>query len=265
MKNKLFWLALIVGTLALIGSCKKSDDTTATATTASCAGSGITETTCSTSASGTITGIAGDNSSVSLSGIFSPYHYYGHTGINGVDNATDCIDNATIISAYTSGSFGGYPTGTNSMIMNSAVTSSSTFAERRYFYSDSSCQTEIMHIITGYSDFTIVDNQSGLSASYSPTATKVTYKQTCMGLKGSTAAGVTWLKTWNTYIDPTVGTAYSCQVDGSTESAFVHTDNDSTFATVYSALAGESLNVVYWDDEATTDWTSNTNTFTTLP
>ena len=145
MKNKLFWLALIVGTLALIGSCKKSDDTPATATTARCAGSGVTETTCSTSASGTITGIAGDNSSVSLSGIFSPYHYYGHTGINGVDNATDCIDNATIIASQSP------PTGANSMISNRAITSSSSFSDRRFFYSDSSCSTEIdKHSLNDY-------------------------------------------------------------------------------------------------------------------
>ena len=94
MKNKLFLIALIVGTLTLLGSCKKSDDDSTT-TTASCGGSGATELTCSYSASGSITGI--DNTSTSLSGIFSPYHYWGHTGINGVDNATDCIDNATRI------------------------------------------------------------------------------------------------------------------------------------------------------------------------
>ena len=190
MKNKLFWLALIVGTLALIGSCKKSDDTTATATTASCAGSGITETTCSTSASGTITGIAGDNSSVSLSGIFSPYHYYGHTGINGVDNATDCIDNATIIASQSP------PTGANSMISNRAITSSSSFSDRRFFYSDSSCSTEIVKHSFGYTGLTVGDNVTSLDESvgdstYPSDATKVTYTQTCKNIKASSDAGVT--------------------------------------------------------------------------
>ena len=135
MKNKLFWIALIVGTLTLLVSCKKSDDDSTT-TTASCGGSGATELTCSYSASGSITGI--DNSSTSLSGIFSPYHYWGHIGINGVDNATDCIDNATIIAQQSP------PTGTNSIIVNRAITSSSSFSDRRFFYSDSSLS--LIHI-----------------------------------------------------------------------------------------------------------------------
>ena len=110
MKKKRFWLTMIVGIIAVIGACKKSDDST---TSVSCAGTGATELTCSYSASGSITGI--DNTSTSLSGIFSPYHYWGHTGINGVDNATDCNDNATIIAQQSP------PTGTNSIIVKRIV------------------------------------------------------------------------------------------------------------------------------------------------
>ena len=126
MKKKIFWLTMIVGIIAVIGACKKSDDSTTTAT--SCGGTGATELTCSYSASGSITGI--DNSSTSLSGIFSPYHYFGHIGGYSVDNATDCIDNATIIASQSP------PTGANSMISNRAITSSSSFSDRRFFYSD---------------------------------------------------------------------------------------------------------------------------------
>ena len=49
MKKLLFWIVLIVGTVALIGSCAKKDDSTA-ATAATGTGSGTT-------ASGTISGI----------------------------------------------------------------------------------------------------------------------------------------------------------------------------------------------------------------
>ena len=263
MKNKLFWLALIVGTLALIGSCKKSDDTTATATTAGCAGSGITETTCSTSASGTITGIAGDNSSVSLSGIFSPYHYYGHTGINGVDNATDCIDNATIIASQSP------PTGANSMISNRAITSSSSFSDRRFFYSDSSCSTEIVKHSFGYTGLTVGDNVTSLDTSvgdstYPSDATKVTYTQTCKNIKASSDAGVTYLKNFYSDIesfDPQSGTTYQCEISG-------HSADYALWHIVDSSVAGSGLDSLVFEEGSSgypDNWSSSANTYTKLP
>ena len=260
MKNKLFWLALIVGTLGLIGSCKKSDDTTATATTASCAGSGITETTCSNSASGTITGIAGDNSSVSLSGIFSPYHYWGHIGINSVDNATDCIDNATIVAQSSP------PTGTNSIITNRAITSSSSFSDRRFYYSDSSCSTEIARIAYGYTGFTVGDNVTSLattvgSSSYPSSAMKVSYKQTCMNTKASSDAGVTYLKTQFSNIDIQSGTTYQCEVSGtSTDYALWHIVDSSASGAGLDSLVNEEGSSGYPDN-----WSSSVNTYTKLP
>ena len=190
----------------------------------------------------------------------------GIVGGYGVDNSTDCVDNASQISAWSAGSTG-VPTGTTSMIMNQAITSSSTFAQRFYFYSDSSCQTEIANIIYGNSEFTVGDRVStsttisGKSGTYPATATKVTYKRTCFGLKGSTDAGVTWLKTFfgDVAIDPTAGTSYSCQNDGTSETALIFVDNSSTTATYWGT------NFVYWDDDATTDWTSGVDTMTTIP
>ena len=264
MKKLLFWMVLIVGVIAVIGACSKSDDST-TATTTSCAGAtgGVEVSSCSATPSGSITGI--DNST--LTGIISTQHVYGILGVNGVDNATDCIDNATSIAGYNTGS-GGAPTGTNSMIFNQAITSSTTFADRTYFYSDSSCQTEIAHIIIGNSEFTVGDDVTGLSTSisgksgtYPSTATKVTYKGSCFGLKGSTDAGVTWLKNFfgSMSINPTVGTSYSCRNDGDLESAFIQVDNNSALSTTWGTT------FVYWDDDATTDWTSGVDTMTTLP
>ena len=224
---------------------------------------GVEVSSCSGTPSGSITGI--DNGT--LTGIISTQHVYGILGVNSVDNATDCIDNATSIAAFNASTTGA-PTGTNSMIMNQAITSSSTFANRIYFYSDSSCQTEIATVIMGNSEFTVGDRGStstaisGKSGTYPSTATKVTYKRTCFGLKGSTDAGVTWLKTFfgdNPGIDPTVGTSYSCQNDGDLESALIQVDNSSNTATVYST------NFVYWDDAATDNWTSGVDSMTTLP
>jgi len=263
MKNILFWMVLIVGIVALIGSCAKKDEETAAAAAAtSCAGStSLTEvSSCSATPSGSITGI--DNAT--LTGVISPFHIYGIAGGYGVNNSTDCIDNATIIANNMSS----VPTGTSSVITNLAITSSSTLAQRQYYYSDSSCETEIATLVFGRSDFTVGDSVPGLSTSisgksgtYPSTASKVTYKETCFGLKGSTDAGVTWLKTSfsDMGIDPTVGTSYICANDGTQKSAFVFVDNSSANAT------GWGSNIVYWDDDATTDWTSGADTLTTLP
>ncbi len=264
MKKIIFWLTMILGIVAVIGACKKSDDSTAATTSCAGATGGVEVSSCSATPSGSITGI--DNST--LTGIISTQHVYGILGVNGVDNATDCIDNATSIAAFNAGS-SGVPTGTNSMIFNQAITSSSTFADRTYFYSDSSCQTEIAHIIIGNSEFTVGDDVTGLSTSisgksgtYPSTATKVTYKGSCFGMKGSTDAGVTWLKTFfgSMSINPTVGTSYSCRNDGELDSAFIFVDNSSTLSTTFGGTT-----IVYWDDAATTDWTSGVDTMTTLP
>ena len=263
MKKELFWLTLIVGIIAVIGACNKSEESTTattTATTTSCAGAtgGVEVSSCSDTPSGGITGI--DNGT--LQGIISTSHAMGIVGGYGVDNSTDCVDNASHISAWSAGSTG-VPTGTTSMIMNQAITSSSTFAQRFYFYSDSSCQTEIAYVILGNSNFTVGDNVTGLATSisgksgtYPATATKVTYNQTCFGIKGSTDVGVTWLKTFfgSMGIDPTVGTSYTCQNDGDLESALIQVDNSSNTATVYST------NIVIWDDDATDNWTSGVDT-----
>ena len=261
MKKLLFWMVLILGIVALIGSCAKKDEETAAAAATSCAGStSLTEvSSCSATPSGSITGI--DNAT--LTGVISTFHIYGIAGGYGVNNSTDCIDNATIIANNMSS----VPTGTSSVIMNLAITSSSTLAQRQYYYSDSSCETEIATLVFGRSEFSVGDSVPGLSTSvggktYPSTASKVTYKETCFGLKGSTDAGVTWLKTFfgdDPGIDPTVGTSYICANDGTQKSAFVFVDNSSVLSTVYGT------NIVYWDTAATTNWTSGADTLTTLP
>ena len=256
MKKALIYFTLMIGITAVIGACKKDEETTTTAT--SCLGDStlISVSSCSGTPSGSITGI--DNTT--LSGVFSTMHGYGHLNM-GVDNDTDCIDNSTLITAFTSG-MGGAPTGTNSVILNWAVTSSSTISHRFAFYSDTSCATEILSFNWGFKDFTVGDDVTGLTTTvdgkeYSSTASKVSYKQSCLGSKASSEAGVTWLKTFfsENSLNPTVGTTYACKVDGDTKNAFMHVDNASDTSTAYG-----NGRVVFWDDEATTDWTDNTDT-----
>ena len=247
MKKIIFWLALIVGIIAVIGACKKSDDSTTTTT--SCAGDSTftIASSCSDTASGSITGI--DNAS--LSGIFSKFHIYGIAGGYSVNNSTDCIDNSTIIASWANTM--GYPTGAASAIVNYAVTSSSTFAKRHIFYSDSGCSTELASVVFGHDDLSNGGRASGLDTSEGPsTASKLTYNLSCAKFKGSTAAGVTWIKTMLDGTDPTVGTEYTCDVGTNARYALMFVDNSSGAALAYGnrVVFEESETAVPsdWDD-----------------
>lgn len=257
MKKILFWLVLIVGIVVLIGSCKKDEESTTTTTTTGCAGDSTNTiaSSCSGTASGSITGI--DNAS--LSGTFGPYHIYGVMGGYSVDSSTDCIDNSTIIASWANTI--GYPTGSASAIVNYSVTSSSTFAKRHIFYSDSGCSTELASIVFGYDDLSNGGRASGLDTSEGPsTASKLTYNFSCVKLKGSTAAGVTWIKTFLNGSDPTVGTEYTCDVGTNARYALMFVDNSSGAALAYG-------NAVYFEKSETavpSDW-DDPDIYYTLP
>ena len=258
MKKILFWLVLIVGIVVLIGSCKKDEETTTTTTTTtSCAGDKTftIASSCSDTASGSITGI--DNAS--LSGTFSQFHIYGLAGGYSVDNSTDCIDNSTLIGNMANTV--GYPTGTTSAIVNYVVTSSSTFAQRFKFYSDSGCSTELASIVLGHDDLSNGGRASGLDTSEGPsTASKLTYNLSCVKLKGSTAAGVTWIKTMLDGTDPTVGTEYTCDVGTNARYALMFVDNSSGGALAYG-------NIITFEESETAvpdNW-SDPDTMYTLP
>ena len=79
MKKALIYFTLVVGITAIIGACKKSDDDSTASNT---------PTSCSETASGTITGI--DN--MSLSGSYSMMLQYGER--SGIDNSTGCTSDA---------------------------------------------------------------------------------------------------------------------------------------------------------------------------
>ena len=257
MKKLLFWMVLIVGIIAVIGACKKSEDDTTTAAATSCAGDNTytIASSCSDTASGSITGI--DNAS--LSGTFSKFHIYGIQGGYSVNNSTDCIDNSTIIASWANTV--GYPTGAASAIVNNVVTSSSTFAERFKFYSDSGCSTELASIVFGHDDLSNGGRASGLDTSEGPsTASKLTYNISCAKFKGSTAAGVTWIKTMLDGTDPTVGTEYTCDVGTNARYALMFVDNSSGVALAYG-------NRVYFEESETAvpdNW-SDPDIYYTLP
>ena len=269
MKKALINLTLIVGIIAFIGACKKDDDSSTAATTASCAGvTGWTEaTSCSGTASGSITGI--DN--LTFSGSYSQNNTAAYLN-NGVDNSTGCVDNTTMVSGFSIGSTSA-PTGTNSMIWEWVVTSSSSIAQNYKFYSDTSCQTEIATLTLGYTDFTVGDNVTGLSATagstsnLQPSATKVSYAQSCTGMKASTDAGATFLTAvyGSAGVSPTVGTTHTCSFSGSTSNAFMKLDNASTQPANYETTFGTDITFFHWDDDATTDWTSGVDRLVTLP
>ena len=155
MSKTYFLLAMIGCIIVTISSCAKKEEKSDDAAAASW----CTEvSSCSATPSGSITGVDNDT----FSGVFSVFHYFGHIGRSGYDNTTDCVSNATMIGNLKSQM--GLPTGTNSMIMNRVVTSSSSFAERTYIYSDTSCSTEIATVAFGY-NLTVGDNVSGLATS----------------------------------------------------------------------------------------------------
>ena len=150
MKKLLFWLALIVSTVALIGSCAKKDDSTA-ATAAADNTTGTTSssftctavTSCSATASGSF---YVDNNT--LSGIYDFYHVYVLLGVTGFDNSTRCVENSSYIS-------GRGPTGTQSLIIQNVITSSTSFATKVVYYSDTACSSEISSFVTGYNEMSV--------------------------------------------------------------------------------------------------------------
>jgi len=155
----------------------------------------------------------------------------------------------------------GYPTGTASAILNNFVTSSSTFSLRYKFFSDSGCSTEIGRIVFGYDDLSIGGRASRLGTSKGPsTASKLTYNLSWVKMKGSTAAGITWVKSFVSGSDPTVGTEYTCDVGTNPNYALMFVDDSSAGAQLWG-------NIIYFEETETampSDW-DDPDTMYTLP
>ena len=148
--------------------------------------------------------------------------------IDGVDNDTGCASSSTILSAFSSNFAEGAASGT----IQKVVTSSSTFALVYKSYSDTACSSEIASLVIGRSDVTVGDDVSGLTADtgsndLGTTATKVTYKDSCMKGKGTTDAGTTWLNSYTSGATWTTGEELTCSGSGATRYAIWHVDNSS--------------------------------------
>jgi len=259
MKKAFIFLTLIIGIISFFGACSSDDDSSSTSTSGCAGSSALTEvTSCSSTASGTITGI--DN--MSISGTMSTFHLFGIQGGYGVDNSTDCIDNSTLISTFAASI--GQPTDASGLIINYPITSSSSYAQIIKFYSDTSCSTEVASFTAGFTGLTVGDNVSGLSTSvsgssstFSSTATKVSYEYSCIGVTASTDAGATWLKTFLSGTDPVVGTSYSCAVSSPvTYYGLAYTDNTSSYG-----------QTVIWEESTSgypSDWSSSASSMTFL-
>ena len=255
MKKALIYFTMIVGIIAIIGACKKSEDDSSTSAT--CAGMTVEAVTCLDTPAGSITGI--DNSS--WSGVYDTYHAFGIAGTAGFDNTTGCISSAALVAVL------GGPTGTASVIANRAVTSSSSIAHRFKYYSDTSCSTEIATISFGMTDVTVGDNVTGLSTSvdgttYPSSATKVEHTSSCVKMKASNAAGVTYLDNlFGGALDIEAGTEYSCQNSGDKEYFLINVWDTSALS-----VGTDSILYVEESDSAyPTDWTDDADTLTKLP
>ena len=257
MKKLLFWMVLIVGIVALIGSCAKKDDST-TAAASSDNSSGDTAassftctavTSCSATASGSF---YVDNNT--LSGIYDFYHIYGLIGVTGFDNSTGCVSNSSYISSRA-------PTGTQSAIIQSVITSSTSFATKSVYYSDTACSSEISSFVKGYNEVSVGDNVTGLttsvgSSTFPSSASKVTYKESCSELKGTTDVGTAYLNTLLSTSWVTTGETHTCQGSGATTYALWAGDNSSV---LWERLHTETSSTAY-----PSDWSSDTDSTTKL-
>ena len=180
MKKLLFWMVLIVGIVALIGSCAKKDEST-TATT--------TTFTSSTTAAGSIT-----FGSETLSGTY----------------VSACSNNPVIA---TVAALGALPSDLVAMRNVLVVTSDTSISEETHTYSDATCSTLSYYSKDGNTSFTVGD-ASG--ENYKVTYTETGYKL----MVGTAAAKTWWeaLYTAAGYsINLTVGTELSGGGSGKNE------------------------------------------------
>ena len=246
MKKLLFWMVLIGGILALVGSCAKKDDSTTAATSAfTC----TAVTSCSATASGSF---YVDNNT--LSGIYDFYHVYALIGVTGFDNSTGCVSNSSYIARSA-------PTGTQSLITQYVITSSTTLATKSVYYSDTACSSEISSFVTGYNEMSVGDNVTGLttsigSSTYPSSASQVTYKESCSEMKGTTDVGTAYLNTKLSTSWVTTGETHTCQGSGATTYALWAGDNSSV---LWERLHTETSSTAYPDN-----WSSSTDSTTKM-
>ena len=166
MKKLLFWMVLIVGIVALIGSCAKKDDST-TAAASSDNSSGDTATTyvsTDTTASGSIT-----VGSETMSGVYASTCYTSNL--------------SSLISA------GRCPSDTASYGFALVVTGSDNVSDESMFFTDSSCTTNSVILKTKYDNVTV---GSASGSNYPLTLTKARSLITAGTTTGETYIEALW-------------------------------------------------------------------------
>ena len=242
MKKIIFWLVLIVGMGALIGSCKKSDDS---ATTAACSSS------LSTTASGTLTGMTSTMGVDNMTGTYS-------LAWEGATPTAGCIDNGTTIAQIIS--YDAAPSDTINFKYQVIVTSSTSFTDIKTYYSDNnSCATVSGYHATSYTNVTVGDNITMATApsGYPTYGTKVSYKDTCFMAKGVTDTATAFINSMSNISGAVTGTELNQEDSGSTyynimalydnrtevayDMFFVGPKSTSAYPDNYSSSSGTSM------------------------
>ena len=184
MKKLLFWMVLIVGIVALIGSCAKKDGETAATAAADNTTSTTSYISTTTTASGSIT-----VGSETMSGVY----------------ASECLTSnlSGLISA------GRVPSDTASYGFAYVVTGSDNVSDESMFFTDSSCTTNSVIQKHQYDNVTV---GSASGSNYPLTLTKARSLITA----GTTTAETYIEAAWGGFINVTVGTEYTDTYAGST-------------------------------------------------
>ena len=177
MKKLLFWMVLIVGIVALIGSCAKKDEETAASTSVT-----------STTASGSIT-----VGSETLSGTY----------------VSEC--NTTQFAAAAGSGF--FPSDVKSGKTVIVVTSDTTFSDEMLMYTDTSCSTPTAYTKNGADNVTVgVAEDNGTKVTY----VSSTYKVQADTTVAETHLEAFLLAATGSAVDLTVGTEHSMSGSGNT-------------------------------------------------
>ena len=159
MKKLLFWIVLIVGTVALLGSCAKKEESTTAAAAAASVCTTCDPLTSTTTAAGSIT-----VGSATLSGTY----------------ATSCF---TDVSDFSEGSA---PSDMKSYGFLFIVRGNDNVTEETNYYTDSTCTTK------GYTKKNVYDNVTVGSASGSNYQVELIYKQ--IKILVTTTVSETWVE-----------------------------------------------------------------------
>ena len=159
MKKLLFWIVLIVGTVALLGSCAKKEESTTAAAAAASVCTTCDPLTSTTTAAGSIT-----VGSATLSGTY----------------ATSCFNDASDFSE------GSAPSDMKSYGYLFIVRGNDNVTEETNYYTDSICSTK------GYTKKNVYDNVTVGSASGSNYQVALMYKQ--IKILVTTTVSETWLQ-----------------------------------------------------------------------